>query len=150
MRLPSGAQDGDLDHGMQPTEITSTGSKYSAVNSLAAMTSWPRWTSRSSFKASCAPARRFSSRSAYSCKNASGVGQRTPRATSGLEQRLAQLHFQLTNGLAYGRLGAVHLLGCARKAAFPRNCKKNLKFRQIHDDRILKRNLRSHYGQDQL
>jgi len=36
-------QDGDLDHGMQPRKIAQQpAGKYNAVNSFAAMTSWPR------------------------------------------------------------------------------------------------------------
>jgi len=60
-------------------------------------------------------------------KELAGVGEAHGACTAN-EERLAERVFELADGEADGRLGAVEAFGGTRKAALAGNCKKNLKF----------------------
>jgi hypothetical protein len=64
-------------------------------------------------------------------KKRAGVGQADGAGTAD-EERLAEGVFELANGQADGRLGAIKTLRGAGEAAFPGNGQKDLEFTEIH------------------
>ncbi len=64
-------------------------------------------------------------------QDASGIGQRAALRRP-VEQLLAEIDFEPADGLADGRLGAVHLGGRARKAALLGHGEKDPEGGQVH------------------